>query len=86
LFRLVCTIHITHNAFRKAISAMQWDIDEFAVDVFYWFKHSPVRKEKFMKLQSVLDVDEHSFLRYVEVRWLTFDPELERLLEQWIVY
>ena len=37
-----------------------------------------------MTLQSLLDVDEHSFLRYVEVRWLTFAAVLERLLEQWI--
>jgi hypothetical protein len=41
-----CAIHVMHHAFRKGINALGWSLDEFAVDIFYWFKHSPVRKEE----------------------------------------
>jgi hypothetical protein len=78
-----CAIHVMHHAFRKGINALGWSLDEFAVDIFYWFKHSPVRKEEFAKLQQQLKTEEHHFMRYVEVRWLTFTPVLQRLLEQW---
>ena len=37
-----CTLHIVHNAFRAGLAAVpHWEIDEFVIYIFYWFKNYP---------------------------------------------
>lgn len=83
-----CNLHIMHNALRKGLGKLEFDIDKFALDVHQWFRASPARKEDFHSLQVEL-LDEalanHVFLRHVDTRWLTLGPVCDRLIEQYEV-
>ena len=64
-----CNLHSAHNAFRHGMSAVPvWGIDEFVMDVFYWFKNYPALREDFHNLYSSITDEEisTSFLRCVD--------------------
>mgnify|MGYP006342324205 FL=1 len=79
----VCTLHKVHNAFGVALDSTEWEIDAFVLDIYQGFKLSAARREDYVKIQQLQDVPEHTFLRYVQCRWLSLVPALERVLEQW---
>jgi hypothetical protein len=78
-----CSIHKVHNAFGEALSATLWETDSIIIDIYQWFKLSAARREDYKEIQKILDIPEHTFLRYVQCRWLSLLPALQRVLEQW---
>ena len=78
-----CTIHIVHNAFKYGLQTYGQDAEQLTLDIFYWFRAHPCRKEDFFDTQMGLGLDEELFLRHVQCRWLTLLPALQRILKQW---
>lgn len=79
-----CTLHTVHNALHKGLTAVpHWGIDEFVTDVYYWFKNYPSRQEDFLSVRSAITDDEISstFKRFVDNRWLSLGPVIDRLLQ-----
>ncbi len=77
-----CTLHTVSNAFRAGLEALVWDIDDFATDIFCWFKQSAARREDYKFVQAFEEIDDKIFLRHVETRWLSLLPVCQRLVEQ----
>lgn len=78
-----CNIHVVHNSFAAGLKAVEhWGIEEFLLDIHQWFKYSAPRKEDYSKVQELLDIDEHAFMRYVSSRWLSMVPVIQRVIEQ----
>ena len=85
---VVTCIQLIINAFRHGMSAVPvWGIDEFVMDVFYWFKNYPARREDYHNLYSSITDEEisTSFLRFVDNRWLSIGPVIDRVLEHFDV-
>lgn len=81
-----CSLHIVHNAVKKGISELECDVENFVLNVFYWFKQSAARREDYHEIQLselIESFHEHFFLRHVESRWLTLGPVCERIIEQY---
>ncbi|XP_015759407.1 PREDICTED: uncharacterized protein LOC107338689 [Acropora digitifera] len=42
-----CNIHVVHNAFRAGLNSYGEASEELAIDLFYWLKSSPSRREDY---------------------------------------
>jgi hypothetical protein len=78
-----CSLHKVHNAFSKGLDDFGSDSEDLSVKLFYWFKHSSARREDLKIVQFSLELDEVFMLRHVPSRWLTLQPAVKRILEQW---
>ena len=76
-----CVLHHAHNGFKKGLDAYGSEVEELAIEVFYFFK-SGGKREDFNQIQNDMNLDELQFLRHVSSRWLTLIPTVERLLSQ----
>lgn len=86
LFNLgTCTLHKVHNCFSKALDKIPLDIDEFATDLFGFFKMSAARREDLINLEKLLNCEQKFLLRHVNSRWLTLGPVVDRILDLYSV-
>jgi len=62
-----CTIHSVHTAFTRGLSALKFDIEQFANVVYFWFKLSAARREDYAEIQcaELLDKTGQFFVRPV---------------------
>ena len=77
-----CNIHKIHNAFSKAYDSFGSDVEDLGIEIYYYFKTSPVRMEDFEQVQCQLGIPQHVFLRHLPTRWLTLEHVTDRLIEQ----
>jgi len=63
-----------------------FDVDQFANDVFSWFKLSAARREDYGEVQTevLLESAGEFFLYPVSSRWLSLEPVCQRLIEQYL--
>ena len=78
-----CNIHVVHNAFRAGLNSYGEASEELAIDLFYWLKISPSRREDCGHVLSDLALDDELFVRHVQCRWLTLLPALDRIVKSW---
>lgn len=78
-----CSLHHIHNAVSYATASLGEDIEDFAVNVFAFFKHRTGLCKDFKNVQAILDIAEHRVLRFVSTRWLSVLPVVDRLVEQY---
>ena len=57
-----CQLHVVHNAFRRGVQAFGEEVENLCIDLFYFFKLSPSRREDFAEIQQKLGLDEVVFL------------------------
>ena len=73
----------------KTALVIKWSILEFPEDFLSLIRNinsmfnSSHRKHDFKELQAELDIVEKSILNYKEVRWLSLENVVNRILEQW---
>ncbi|CAF1251988.1 unnamed protein product, partial [Rotaria sp. Silwood1] len=76
-----CHIHMVHNAFKAGTTASYWHIQDFCIDIWSWFRHSPVRKEDFVKLCEELNEEvEKNILCFVCTRWVLLGKAVDQVL------
>ena len=75
-----CSLHVAHNGFRYGLKEYGSEVDQLCLDLFYWFKISPCKREDFLGVLNDLDLEERFFIRHVQSRWLTLGPATERVL------
>lgn len=80
-----CPCHITHNTASTAADAFckvtGFDVEELAVDVFYWFDKSTKRKSSLEEYCCFCDVGYKQVLKHVSTRWLSLETAIERILK-----
>ena len=78
-----CTLHIVHNAFRNGVSSLKFDVDQFALDIHFFFKLSAGRRADYDKISDITDVVAQYALKHSTTRWVTLRKVLVRLIEQY---
>ena len=73
-------LHVVHNGFGKGLET---EAKNLCLELYLWFKCSAARKEYFKSVQIELDLDKNFILRHVSCRWLSLQPAIARILEQW---
>ena len=78
-----CPLHIVHNAFRKGVSSLRFNVDQFALDINFFFKLSASRRAAYQKISEVTDIVAEHALKHSTTRWVTLRRVLVRLIEQY---
>ena len=65
---LGCPCHFIHNAAHKAAKQLEaasgFDVEEIAVDVFYYFDHSTKRKGQLREFAQFCDMESRKMIKY----------------------
>lgn len=81
-----CPCHMVHNTASKSASAYAlksgFDVEDFAVDLFYWFDKSTNRKGILNEFCDFHDIEYKKILKHVNVRWLSLELSIQRVLKQ----
>ena len=77
-----CQLHVVHNSFRKGVEGYGSDVENLCIDIYYFFKLSPPRREDYADVQQKLNLDEFVFLWHVQSQWLSLIPAIERVRKQ----
>ena len=78
-----CALHIVHNAFRKGVSSLKFDVDQFALDIHFFFKLSAARRADYQKISEITDIVAEYAMKHSTTRWVTLRKVLVRLIEQY---
>ena len=76
-----CNMHVVHNSFREGLKVYGQSSKQLVIDLFYFFKSSPCKREDFLDVEYELGFDEEQFIRHVQCRWLTLIPALKRIVK-----
>ena len=77
-------LHIVHNSFSTGLAVFP-DVEDLILNLYFWFKKSPARREDLKLAQFEASVDQHVMLKHGKTRWLTLKPCIDRVIEQWTV-
>ena len=79
-----CPLHTVHNAFGKGMKSLKdrIDLDEFVIDLHFFFQLSAARREDFRAVSAITLVTAHYLLKHCESRWLSIEKVLVRVMEQ----
>ena len=87
IYTLGCPCHFIHNSAHKAAKQLEatcgFDVEEAAVDIFYFFDHSTKRKGQLREFAQFCDIEYRKMLKYVSTRWLSLQTSVERILKQY---
>ena len=72
-----------HNAFRKGVTSLKLNVDQFALDIHFFFKLSAARKADYRNLTNVTNVVAEHALKHSTTSWITLRRVLVRLVEQY---
>ena len=59
------------------------DIDDFFVDLYYYFDKSAKRKEEFHDFQVFTGVKELKIIKHCKTRWLSLEKCIQHVIQQW---
>ena len=59
-----------------------FDIEEFVIDLFYWFDKSTKRKNGLQSYCMFCDQEYRKIMKHMSTRWLSLEIAVERSLKQ----
>ena len=74
-----CLIYVYHNSFCKGVKQYGDNAEELCMNLYYFFKNNPCRREHLFEIEETLDLKELVLLRHSQCRWLSLIPALQRL-------
>ena len=74
-----CLIHVCHNSFCKGVKQYGDNAEELCMNLYYFFKNNPCRREDLFEIEETLNLEELVLLCYTQCRWLSLIPALQRL-------
>ena len=79
-----CPLHTVHNSFVKGMTSLKerLNLDQFVIDLHFFFELSAARREGFKAMSSITDVSVHYLLKHCESSWLSIEKVLVRIIEQ----
>lgn len=83
LLRGNCHAHIVHNTIKYALDQLSVDIENVVLKVYSFFSISAKRRESLKEFCAFCDVEFHEVMRHVVTRWLSLNPAISRLLQNW---
>ena len=66
-----CPFPIVSNAFRKGVSSLQFNVDQFTLYIHFFFKLSAGCRADYQKMSEVTDIVAKRALKYSTTRWIT---------------
>ena len=70
-----------HNIFHKGLKQYGDNAEELCLNLYYFFKNNPPRREDLFEMEGTLDLEELILLCHTQCRWLRLIPTLQRLVK-----
>jgi hypothetical protein len=83
VFSLGCTCHLANLCLLSGVRNLPIDIDDFFVDLYYFFDKSAKRKHEFREFQEFTSTKELKIIKHCKTRWLSLEKVVKRVLVQW---
>ena len=83
VFSQGCVCHLSNLCLLAGVKALPVDIDDFFVDLFYFFNKSAKRKDEFREFQEFTGTKELKIIKHCKTRWLSLEKAVQRVLQQW---
>ena len=81
-----CNLHAVNNGFGKGLQLFKdeeiIDLDQFAIDLHFFFKLSAARREDYAKTAELSEITAVYMMKHVQTRWLSIEKVLVRIMEQ----
>ena len=77
-----CPLHVVHNSFRKGVAALNFDVDQYALDIHFFFKLSAGRRADYKSIGDVTNIVSEYAMNHSTTRWVTLRKVMVRLIEQ----
>ena len=82
-----CTCHIIHNTAHKGSARFtcnaKFDVEDFYLDIFYYFYKSTKRKNASQGNTEFCDQECRDILKHINVRWMSLERAVKRILLQY---
>ena len=79
-----CVCHLANLALLAGVKALPVDVDDFLVDLFYYFEKSAKRKEDLREFQHLTDTKQLKVLKHCKTRWLSLEKAVHQVIQQWV--
>lgn len=79
-----CHAYIVHNTVKKALDKLSVDVENTVLKIYSFFSTSAKRRESLKEFCEFCDVEFHEILRHAATRWLSLNPAITRLLQNWV--
>ena len=83
VFSQGCVCHLSNLCLLAGVKVLPNDIDDFFVDLYYFFNKSAKRKEEFREFQEFTNTKQLKVLKHVKTHWLSLEKVVKRALDQW---
>ena len=83
IFFLHCICHSAHLCASGACKKLPRNVEKLVQQIYFHFKSSPKRRERYHEFQHFVDVAPHTLLAASQTRWLSLQMCVSRTLEQW---
>ena len=80
---IVCPLHVIHSAFRKDDSSLEFNVDQFALEIYFFFKLSAERRADYKSMVDITDPAAEYYLKNSTTRWVILRKVLLRLIQQY---
>ena len=77
------TYHAAHKGLAGFTRVTKFDIEDFCIDIYCYFDKSRKRKNALQSYAEFCDHENRDILKRVNVRWLSFERVIERILLQY---
>ena len=67
----------------EGVSSLRFNVDQFILDIHFFFKLSAGRRADYQKISEVTDIVAEYALKHSTTRWVTLRRVLVRLIEQY---
>ena len=82
-----CPCHIIRNTAHKESAGFtcstKFDVEDFCIDIFYYFDKSTKQKNALQSYAEFCDHEYHDILKHINVRWLSLERAVKRILLQY---
>ena len=81
-----CPLHTVNNGFGEGMKKPEVivDIEQFLIDVHFFFKLSSARREDFKEMETITDVTAQYLLKYCSTLWLCIGKGVVKMHQQYV--
>ena len=80
VFDVGCPCHLAHLCAQKGAKALPMQVDDFVIDLFYYFIRSMKRKATLRDYMEFKNTELKKIIKQVATRWLRLGKSLDRTL------
>ena len=78
-----CVCHLANLCLFQGIKCLSVKVDDFLVDLFYYFDKSFKRKVQLREFKQFTGTQQLKFLKHFKRRWLSLERSVKRVIQQW---